>query len=157
MKLKNINALIVVTGFTILLSSCVSLPVEESAEVINLDRKIAQEFDAHIGENNFYDASINFIEFSACCDGEKKDEMLRELTDLLRVKIDEKRDANDKIGMITDIYSYVNLVDGVAPDDQVAEFKGELNDNLQDFISTELSGKGGLEKASWLIYLSNFF
>ena len=157
MKLKNVTALIIIMGFMMLLSGCVSPPVEESAEVINLDRKIAQEFDAHIRENNFYDASISFIEFSACCDGEKKDEMLRELTDLLRVKIDEKRDANDKLWMITAIYSYVNLVDGVVPDDQVAEFKEELNDNLQDFISTELSDKGDLEKASWLIYLSNFF
>ena len=53
MNLKNVAGLIIITVFIILPAGCVSPPVEESAEIKNLDLKIAEEFDAHIGEKNF--------------------------------------------------------------------------------------------------------
>jgi S1-C subfamily serine protease len=144
-------------GIVSVIIGCVSAPVEKSVDVKDLEKKIAEEFDSYVVENNFYDASNSFIEFSACCDGEKKDEMLRELTDLLRATIDNKRESNDKLGMVTDMYSYINLVDATGPYDQIDDFKKELNEYLRDFISTELKGKSDLEKASWVLYLSNFF
>jgi S1-C subfamily serine protease len=157
MILKRFIAPIFIMGLFLLVFGCVSIPGEKSVEVVDLDKKIAQEFDSYIRANDFYNASNSFIEFLECCDGDKKDEMLSKLTDLLRAKIDEKRETNDRLGAINDIYSYINLVEGVAGEDQVDEFKGELNNYLRDFISTDLKEKGDLEKASWILYLSHFF
>ena len=112
-------------GIAMLVPGCVSVPVEKSIDVKDLDTKIAEEFDAHVLENNFYDASNSFIEFSACCDGDKKDEMLRELTDLLRAEIDKKREANDRLGMITDMYSYINLVEAAGQEGRTDDLKEE--------------------------------
>ena len=157
MTLKRIFVFIFFAGLVIGISGCVSPPVEKNADIKDLDKKITEEFDAHIKEKNFYAAGNSFIEFSACCGGKKKEEMIQDLKGLLRTTIDEKRESNDKLGVITAIFSFINLIQGTSPEYQVNEYKEELNKNLHDFITTELEGKGDLEKASWILYLSNFF
>ncbi len=145
-----------ITVFIIIISGCVSSPVKDDVDVQTLKKKITVEFDEYIGEKNFYGACESFIEFTISFEGEKKDEMARELTELLHGKIAELRNDNDTLKIIEYTYSYINLMKGTISDEKLSSLKEDFFINIQDYVSSELTGMGQLERASWLIYLENF-
>ncbi len=145
-----------ITVFIIIISGCVSSPGKDGVDVQTLKKKITVEFDEYIGEKNFYGACKSFIEFTISFEGEKKDEMARELTELLHGKTAELRNDNDTLKIIEYTYSYINLMKGTISDEKLSSLKEDLFINIQDYVSSELTGMGQLERASWLIYLENF-
>lgn len=144
-----------ITVFIIIISGCVSSPGKDGVDVQTLKKKITVEFDEYIGEKNFYGACKSFIEFTISFEGEKKDEMARELTELLHGKIAELRNDNDTLKIIEYTYSYINLMKGTISDEKLSSLEEDLFINIQDYVSSELTGMGQLERASWLIYLTN--
>lgn len=144
-----------ITVFIIIISGCVSSPGKDGVDVQTLKKKITVEFDEYIGEKNFYGACKSFIEFTISFEGEKKDEMARELTELLHGKIAELRNDNDTLKIIEYTYSYINLMKRTISDEKLSSLEEDLFINIQDYVSSELTGMGQLERASWLIYLTN--
>jgi len=142
--------------FVIIISGCVSSSVIDDVDVQTLKKKITAEFDEYIGEKNFYGACKSFIEFTISFEGEKKDEMAHELTELLHGKTAELRNDNDTLKIIEHTYSYINLMKGTISDEKLSSLEEDLLINIQDYVSSELTGMGRLARASWLIYLENF-
>lgn len=135
-------------------SSCVSPPVLENGDIQKIDSKIYNEFSTAIGNQNFYDASGSFIEFTSCCDDERTDSMLSDIEELYRIKIDELQTSNELLRMIEYTYSLINLGENFFTEQKLTVLKEELVEYAHRFVDTELQDKGELEKASWLVYLS---
>jgi len=144
--------LIVISVFT----SCVSVSLKDISIVQKIDTKILEEFNADINEGDFYGASKSYIEYLECCNGEYKQVMVSRLENLFHDKLRKLEKEKKDLDIITLTFSYLNLMDESLSGDKKEDLKSIVHNSVVGFVERELSNKGELEKASWLIYLTNY-
>lgn len=136
--------------------SCVSYSVQENSTVQNVDYKILEEFEEHRENGDFYGAAWSYIEFMICCQDERADKLRDELSSLYGEKVKQFKGDGNNLALIEHTYSYINLLDDHLSDDERSTLEGDIATYIGLYIEADLKGKGGLEQASWLMYLDRF-
>jgi S1-C subfamily serine protease len=139
-----------------LILSCATSGVKDSEEVAKVDKKIISEFYENVEKGDFFAAGGSYIEFINCCNDERKNKLTDELEKLYTAKIKENIAKGDTLASIGHTYSLLNVLKGNVPDGEWNRYNDELTKYIDKFVKGELSNKGELEKASWLIYLTQF-
>jgi len=138
------------------LSSCVSVSVKDTSVIQKVDKKILEEFNTNIKKGKFYQASKSYIEYLELCNGKQSQVMVSKLKNLFHLRLEELEEQKKFLDTITLTFSYLNLMDEkLSPEERVNIKKG-LHNSVVKFVEQELSNRVGLEKASWLLYLTKF-
>ncbi len=149
----------VIPLFTVLIVlslSCASYTVKDSNKIKKVDKKILSEFYESVESAEFYEACKSYIEFTNCCSDSRKDEMTDELTRLYHAEIASFKDAGSTLDAIEYTYSFINITSDSMSDEESNKYRKDLLQYIQKFVTGELTNRGDLEKASWLIYLTQF-
>ncbi|UCB46781.1 MAG: trypsin-like peptidase domain-containing protein [Spirochaetota bacterium] len=156
MKNRFFLYILVFSSAAYFLLSCSTSAVRDSEKVAKVDKKIISEFHENTENADFYAACGSYIEFLNCCDDERKTKLTYELKQLYETKMEEALDAGDTLTAIEYTYSLINIFKGNIPDTEWNTYYDTLKQYIERYVSSELSNKGKLEKASWLIYLTQF-
>jgi len=133
--------------------SCVSPPIQERRIVEKVDIKILDEFDTSVKDGDFYGASGSFIEFIACCEDERKFDMIQRIEELYREKVAQTKDP---LSVVEYTYSFINLAHGFVDEEKLNVYRDALTQSIDNYIEADLKNKSDLEKASLLLNLSNY-
>lgn len=140
-------------------ASCTTYTVKDSKDIQKVDKKILEEFNTHIKEEQFYDACSSYIEFMNCCSNDEatKAKMIDSLTRLYEKRRTELENEGDIESLLEYTASFIRLLEWEKTEHEasILEYKKQHDQYVQRFIISDLSNKGELEKASWLIYLTH--
>jgi S1-C subfamily serine protease len=154
---KKLYLYIIILAMAIgIILSCTTTAVRDSEKVAKVDKKIISEFYENTENADFYAACGSYIEFLNCCDDERKKKLTEELKQLYITKMEETLDAGDTLAAIEYTYSLINILNGNIPDAEWNEYHDTLKQYIEMYVTSELNNKGKLEKASWLMYLTQF-
>ncbi len=136
------------------LFSCVTTPKSERPPEKKIDQQIIAEFDEAVGNGDFFAASRSYIEFFSCCTDARTGRMLSEIENLYIKKISEFTQSNDMLSAIEHTYSLVNMIEDHADEGKIGEYRMKLSDYIRSFVESDLANMGGLERISWILYLT---
>jgi S1-C subfamily serine protease len=144
------------TAVAVFLTSCASDSAKVDFTVKKVDGRIIEEFNENIEVKDFYQASQSYIEFSNCCEDERKQTMIGELFDLYEVKKRNFEDDKDTLSLVEHTYSLINLFEEDLTVKDLEQLQADLNGYLHRYMDNELAEMGELERVSWLLYLTRF-
>jgi len=145
--------------FTIVItltSSCATYKVKDIKNIKKVDKKIIEEFNEGIENEEFYKAAESYIEFVNCFNDKRKSLMIEKLENLYRIKMDMLKKENQNIDLIEYTFSLINLIGEDITVYNLNNYKQDLYEYIKKFVDTDLRNKREIEKVSWLIYLTNF-
>ena len=145
----------VLPAVLLLSSSCSSPPVREQY-VRKLDTKILEEFDRHREEGDFFLAARSYIEFLVSADDARTRRLIEELTDLYAEKMADLELRGERLSAVEHTCSLINLLNGRVPDEELKTYRERLNRQVAEYLEFGLSGTGGLERASRMLYAGRF-
>jgi len=153
MKLGSVKSFLFIMLILASAVSCVYYPVKESTSVQKVDSKIIEEFNRSMEGEDFFEACRSYIEFTACCNDDRKYEMIRRVEELYKKKVSQ---VTEPLSALEYTYSFLNLAEGSLDEETLTKYREELNSSIERWIKTELQNKSDLEKISWLTYLSDY-
>ncbi|KPJ87797.1 MAG: hypothetical protein AMS17_07455, partial [Spirochaetes bacterium DG_61] len=89
MKLGSVKSFLFIMLILASAVSCVYYPVKESTSVQKVDSKIIEEFNRSMEGEDFFEACRSYIEFTACCNDDRKYEMIRRVEALYKKKVSQ--------------------------------------------------------------------
>jgi S1-C subfamily serine protease len=156
MRKKLVLLAVYVATFIFLVISCASPTVKDSKNIEKVDKKIISEFTESREAGEFFGACKSYIEYLNCCDDERGHMLSESLEDLYLEKMEELKAEGNTMEMIRYSHSFVNVTAQNIPEHRSAQYKADLVRYILQYTDVELGGKEGLEKASWLLYLTHF-
>ena len=156
MRKKSVLAAVCITAVVLSVLSCSTYNVKDSKKIAKVDKKILSEFYENTGEGEFFGACRSYIEFLNCCNDSRVEEITDDLESLYLSKIEDLKAGGDTLGTIQFTYSFVNVTRDNLADERRDEYRAALSDYVWQYATVELVSNGDLERASWLLYLTNF-
>ncbi len=160
MKLNNANRrlvffillLILTIPLFFLLTSCATYNLKDIKKPENVDKKILEEFDKNIKEQNFFASCKSYIEYKNCCETDNKLSLMEsKIKELYKKK--EVEFNKDSLYGVDYSFTMYSLFDDK---NDIENYKNILIDGINRAIDKNIYKMHSLEAASFLIYMSRY-
>ncbi|MBN2325491.1 MAG: trypsin-like peptidase domain-containing protein [Spirochaetes bacterium] len=156
MRKKLVLPAVCLAVFVLTVISCATSTVKDSKNIEKVDKKIISEFTESSEAGEFFNACGSYIEYLNCCNDERIYTLTESLENLYLDKMKKLKADGDTMEMIRYSHSFVNVTARNIPESRSEQYRADLVRYVRQYADVELSGKEGLEKASWLLFLIRF-
>jgi len=156
MKKQSLHTFLLIIISLFVLTSCATLSSKDIKNIQKVDKKIEEDFESSIENQDFFDACKNFIEYTKNFKDEKRFDMFNKVNLLYLKKREELEKSQNYLEALSYTYTMITLTNLIDGKEELKKYETYLKNKIEELMRSYDGSAGDLRKGSFYLFLSLF-